>query len=86
MCQLDIFSAPQSSTEGIDIAFKSASAGMPGSFWKSYSVVVNVRVGTIVFGVAEESFGLGNTSGFLGFQLTHQRYQYRSCWRTYPLV
>jgi hypothetical protein len=33
MRQLDLFSALQSSTEGIDTEFKSARGGMPGSFW-----------------------------------------------------
>ncbi len=32
MRQLDLFSALQSSTEGIDTEFKSARGGMPGSF------------------------------------------------------
>jgi hypothetical protein len=35
MRQLDLFSALQSSTEGIDTEFKSARGGMPGSFWES---------------------------------------------------
>ena len=42
MCQLDFFSALQSSTEGIDTEFKSARGGMPASFWESYSAMDSV--------------------------------------------
>lgn len=47
MRQLDLFSALQSSTEGIDTEFKSARGG-----------VANTQGGTIVLGVAEKSTGL----------------------------
>ena len=52
MRQLDLFSALQSSTEGIATEFKSARVGIPGSFWESYSAMANAQVGTIVLGVA----------------------------------
>ena len=47
MRQLDLFSALQSSTEGIDTEFKSARGG-----------VANNQGGTIVLGVAEKPTGL----------------------------
>jgi hypothetical protein len=58
MPQLDLFSAIQSSTEGIDTEFKSARGGMPGSFWESYAAMANTQGGTIVMGVAEKASGL----------------------------
>lgn len=47
MHQLDLFSALQSSTEGIDTEFKSARGG-----------AANTQGGTIVLGVAEKPAGL----------------------------
>jgi predicted HTH transcriptional regulator len=47
MLQLNLFSALQSSTEGIDTEFKSARGGMTGSFWESYAAMANTLGGTI---------------------------------------
>lgn len=58
MRQLDLFSALQSITEGIDTEFKSARGGMPGSFWESYTAMANTQGGTVVLGVAEKPSGL----------------------------
>lgn len=53
MRQLDLFSALQSSTEGIDTEFKTARGGMPGSFWDSYAPMANTQGDTILLGVAD---------------------------------
>ena len=58
MRQLALFNALQSSAEGIGTEFKSARRGMPGSFWESYSAMVNTTGGTIVLGAAEKATGL----------------------------
>jgi len=49
----DLFSALQSSTEGIDTEFKSARGGLSSSFWESYAAVANTRGVTVVLGVAD---------------------------------
>ena len=53
MRQRDLFTALQSSAEGIDTEFKSARGGMPGSFWTTYAAMANTQVGTIVLGVPD---------------------------------
>lgn len=53
MPHLDLFTALQSSTEGIDTEFKSERGGMPGSFWASYAAMANTQGGTIVLGLAD---------------------------------
>lgn len=53
MPQLDLFTALQSTAEGIDTEFKSARGGVPGSFWESYAAMANTQGGTIVLGVAD---------------------------------
>ena len=58
MRQLDLLTARQSSTEGIDTEFKSVRGGMPGSFWESFAAMANTQGGTIVLGVAEKASGL----------------------------
>ena len=53
MTRLALFTALQSTAEGIDTEFKSARGGMPGSFWESYSAMANTQGGTIVLGLAD---------------------------------
>lgn len=43
MRQLDLLSALQSRSEGIDTEFKSAPGGMPGSFRESYAAMANTH-------------------------------------------
>ena len=70
MDQFDLFSALQTSTEGIDTEFKSVRGGMPGSFWESCSATANTQGGTIVLGVAEKASSLVWEGGGRQFGLT----------------
>ena len=50
MPQNTIFTALQSSAEGIDTEFKSTRGVLLGSLWASYAAVANTQGGTILFG------------------------------------
>ena len=53
MTRLDLFTALQSSTEGLATECRSVRGGLPGSVWESYTVMVNTQGGAIVLCVAD---------------------------------
>jgi hypothetical protein len=56
MRQLALFTALQSTTEGIDTEFKSARGGIPGSFWASYATMANTKGGSKALRSIEKAF------------------------------
>lgn len=67
---------PLMDVESVDLEFKSAKGGFPGSFWETYSAFANTQGGTIILGVKEK----GNDYMVEGFTLEELRKYKKDFW------
>ena len=64
--------------EGVEIEFKSAKGGFPGSFWETYSAFANTRGGVIVLGVSEKN-GVFTPDGLTEEQVSKYKKAFTDC-------